>query len=1204
MQKRGTLKPLTNIEELIDRDFIEINRQIGQGQLKKARKLCEALFKLHPEHPRVLHAIAMLRYRTGGGRQETEQLLCRAIQLKPKFADAHYSLGIVLYNAILLDEAAEQFRKALEYEPDHYKAMTSLATLLITKEQIQEAQNLCEKALVLNPQYAQIYQNVGSIMQVCGKSEEAISYFIKCLKIKKLDSADSSLLFAMNLVPAFSQKDIFEESARWGRRFSSHFIRKIYVHLNSRQPGRRMRIGYISGDFKMHPVTFHLKPVLAAHNKHNVEIFLYNSFPHADQLTEELAGYADVYRDISSMSVDKAKTLIRKDGIDILVDLAGHTGFNRLGLFVQRAAPVQVSWLGYFNTTGLTSIDYLISDPITIPPSEDAYFTEQIFRLPNCRFCYQPMHNVPAIAVLPALRNGYLTFGSFNNIQKITSDVVALWSRLLLLIPNSRIVLKSKYFKDAVFVGNFLHKFSSRGVATNRIELRPKSSYTDMMAEYGDIDLALDTFPYNGGATTCEALWMGVPVVTLEGGTPISRQSKAFLYTIGYADWVASTADEYLKIIQRLTGNLNALQLIRAGLRQRMSDSPLCDGITFTQHLETAYRQMWQRWCAEATPIKSFRQFSTDELCAAGYNYLEDGDEHKAIELFNRTLRRNPGHVHALNGLGKSFEKNGDFLSAIKTFRKAIRHDLSHFDSYFNLGYLYLNSAKFKEARKEFLRALALDPDHIETLINLGITNRYLGRLNEAQQYYKMVLDNRPNQVGALGHLAFVLGDQGDIPGAIEKLRKALELEPNNLEILSGLISFMLYDIDTQQKDIFELGKRIGSVFDQNISSIPILQLSFETRDHLRVGFVSPDFNHHPVGLLLVAFFREYDPRRLSLYCYSNRLKPDPLTEWYRNSATSFRDITKMSDVEAANLIQIDKIDILVDLSGHTSRHRMQIFSQRPALVQASWMGFGHTTGLKSIDYIIADEDFIRPQDEQWFSEKVVRLPNNRFCFVPPAPCPEVVDPPLYDNGYITFGSFNNAMKISEKVVAVWAQILLSVPRSRLILKYKAFGDVSVRKRYQDLFVKHGVSRSRIEFRKPSIPFLMMAEYGDIDIALDPFPFTGGMTSLYSLWMGVPIVTLSGEMPISRQTESFLKLVELSDLVASSEEEYIKHAINLSQTPEKLCEIRSSLRDTMFASPLCDAKGYAASLENIFFEMWRKKIENIQKDQGASFDGQ
>ena len=1193
---------ITCTEDHIEQEFKEINRLTDRGQLKKALKLCEALFEIYPEHPRVLHGVGMLRYRTGEDRKEAEQLIYRAIELKPDFADAYHSRGVMFHNAVLQKEAEELFRKVLDYEPDHYKAMTSLATVLITQDQAPEALSLCNKALKLNPDYAPIYHNLGNIMQGFGQAEEAVKYLKKSLAITKQDSAYSCLLFVMNLIPSFSQQDIYNESSRWGRRHLKNAL-KHQQHLNSRHPERRIRIGYVSGDLKMHPVTFHFKPVLTSHNKRHVEIFLYNSFPHADELTEELAECADVYRDISALSDEKSETLIRQDGIDILVDLAGHTGFHRLGLFSRKAAPIQVTWLGYFNTTGLASIDYIISDPITIPPDHDRYFTEQVFRLPDCRFCYQPIANAPPISATPALRNGHLTFGSFNNIHKITPQVIAVWSRLLLSIPDSRLILKSKSFKNETVTEDFIAKFVRHGVKTDSIELRLNSPYTDMLSEYCDIDIALDTFPYNGGATTCEALWMGVPVVSLAGGTPISRQSKAFLFTIGYPEWVATTADEYVEIISRLTSDINLLQSIRTGLRQKMADSPLCDGNKFTVHLETAYRQMWQRWCSDVALPVTFRRFSTDELCAAGVNYLKDGEVQSAFDMFNRVLRRNSRHLQALNGLAKVYQNNGDYSSATKTFRRAIRKDPTHFYSYFNLGFMLLNSAKFKEARTEFLHALECDPDHVETFINLCICSRLLSRLEEAQRYAEKALDLSPDHATALGSLAFVLGDQGNIAGALEMLNKALELEPESLVVLTGIIPFHFYDTGTRQKEILELSKRIGFVISKTCYPESVVQRSYESKEHLRIGFVSPDFCYHPVGQLLVALFKEFDPERLSLYCYSNGLIPDPWTEWYQSRATAWRSIVKTSDRDAAELISHDRIDILVDLSGHTIGNRLPIFGLYPAPIQVSWIGYGHTTGMDSIDYIIADDDFIRPQDEQWFSEQVMRLPHSRFCFVPPAPSPEVVEPPFLDNKYITFGSFNNPMKLSEQVVAAWARILLSVPRSRLILKYKAYKDMTVRNRYYNLFAKHGVVSSRIEFRKNSIPFLMMAEYGEIDIALDPFPFTGGMTSLISLWMGVPVVTMSGELPVSRQTESFLKLVGLKDLVAFNEEKYIATVINLAQNPEKLCEIRSTLRDTMATSPLCDAKAHAVEVEHAFFEMWRMKMESTQKHPEVSSDG-
>jgi len=1177
-------------DKYIDEQFLQINSLTNRGKLSKALDLCADLFKHYPDHPRVLHGFGLLNYRTGDI-QEGEQLIRKSIQLKPDFSDAHHNLGIIFWSTLRLDEAEEQFRMVLEYDPDNDKALSFLASILITKDQNAEAERICARVKQLNPFNSQNYLNYGNLMLAYGRPDEAADNFQAGLNIQRSDALHSSYLFAMNLLPRFNQKDIFEESENWCRPLlkSGGLNKKCF--LNNPEPGRKLRIGYVSGDFKLHPVTYYLKPVLANHNKNCFEIYLYNTFPMSDDVTESLVVFADVVRDISSISDLRAEALVRNDGIDILVDLAGHTGFNRLGLFARKPAPVQVTWLGYFNTTGLNTIDYLISDPITIPDGEECSFSEKVYKLPDCRFCYLPMPYTPRVAVLPALRNGYVTFGSFNGIHKITSDVVRLWAEVLNAVQNSKILLKSKSFQDEEVKKDFVRKFASHGISSDRIIFRALSAHFVMLQEYGDIDIALDTFPYNGGATTCEALWMGVPVVTLEGQTPISRQSKAFLHTIGCQEWVASSPESYVEIASLLASDRKSLSEKRSNLRQLMANSPLCDSAMFTLHLENAYRHMWQTWCADAATINSFRTYSIDELCAAGLNSMKDNDANRAAIFFRCILNRKPDHYEAINGMGSALEKMCQFEKAAGMYARGIRRNPQAVDSYLNAGLLQSKLAHFRKASKLFLKVLELDPENLRALINLSISDRMQERIRSSEENCAKAVALAPGNVNALGNLALAQALKGDIPSALDTLKRALEVEPGNQEILSVLMSFMFYDCNAKQSDIFEISRRIADVMDIDAHSAGNSSMLPEERQHLRIGFVSPDFCHHPVGILLVSFFREYNPERFSLFCYSNGLKSDPLTEWYKNSSKGWRDITNISNMEAAELIRKDEIDILVDLSGHTTRNRLQIFCHRPAPIQATWMGYGHTTGLDSMDFIIADDDFIQPDDEKWFSEQVMRLPHNRFCYIAPTPYPEVVEPPCLDNGFITFGSFNNTMKISEQVVGAWARIMMQVPNSRLILKYSTFKDASVRNRYRDFFAQHGVSRRRIEFREFSNPYLMLAEYGDVDIVLDPFPFTGGMTSLNALWMGVPIITLTGELPINRQTKSFLDLVGLHDLVASGVDDYVASAVALASDHARLAEIRESLRQRMQASPLCDAKRFALSVEELFCTMYQLKLK-------------
>ena len=356
----------------------------------------------------------------------------------------------------------------------------------------------------------------------------------------------------------------------------------------------------------------------------------------------------------------------------------------------------------------------------------------------------------------------------------------------------------------------------------------------------------------------------------------------------------------------------------------------------------------------------------------------------------------------------------------------------------------------------------------------------------------------------------------------------------------------------------------------------------------LRVGYVSSDFCQHTVGIFFKEILRSHNKERIEAYTYSSGSVTDWFTEIIQ-AHSNFRQVSHLSNAELAQLIENDHIDVLIDLSGHTAGSRLSMFAHRPAPIMLSWLGYFATTGLEYMDAVLLDRWHCSDSVSEQFIEPIAHLSQGRLCFYPAFPAPLLQEPPSIKNGFITFGSFNNPMKISEQVVAVWAKLLLRVPRSRLILKYYSFGDSSVRKRYFDLFSKYGVAQSRIKFRKHMIPFLMMAEYGEIDISLDPFPFTGGMTSLFSLWMGVPIISLAGELPISRQTKSFLDLVGLNDLVAYTYDEYVSKAVALANDPQRLTEIRESLRQKMLESPLCDAKKYASDVCDLFFKMWDDK---------------
>lgn len=1186
-------------DEIIEKEFRVINRLADRGDLLDARGRCELLYKKYPRYPRVMHGLGLLRYRTGDFK-DGEKLIRAAIKKHPDFAGAYDSLGRILFYSLNLEESERQYRKLLELEPDNLKAMESLAKVLASKQCNKEALEICDKILSINLKSSSAYGTYGHVMMSYGRTNEGLTYFRKSIELEKNLSTHSAILFLLNLMNNITQRKIYEESVCWAETYTKRFTKMARKHFNFPAPLRKLRIGYVSGDFRMHPVGYHLRPVLANHDKSRFDIFLYNAFPNCDAMTEEFAGHAVCYRDISLQPDEKVESLIRDDGIDILVDLAGHTGFNRLALFARRPAPVQVSWIGYFNTTGMSAMDYFISDPVTTPESDDEYFAEKIIRLPDIRFCYEPQPYSPCVAELPFKRNGYITFGSFNAIHKMIPDLLELWSKVLFAVPNSRLLLKSKSFKEDRVKEDFVARFAALGIPSDRLELRISSTHEQMLAEYGDMDISLDTFPYNGGATTCESLWMGVPVITLSYDTPIGRQTKAYLNTIGRQEWAASTKEEFLDIAVNLASDIDKLSAIRSSLRETMADSPICNGPVFTRHLESTYQNIWAKWCSnEPSPTNhlpySTRPFDTDELSAIGFNYIKDHQPFLAEHAFRRVLKRNNSHIRGLNGLAVAYEAMRQPARALRYFKRALRLKQDDSETCYNLGCFYIDQRKYRKAVKLLTTAVKNKPGHISAWLNLGVACNLLGNTEAASDAFRKVLVLEPENLIARRQLAWVLASRGDVSLALKEIKKVFIKRPDEVESLCLYLHLLSYPENSTQKELYNVSLKVGKHFSSlKAHSLPIdIPDNQYKKSKLRIGFVSNDFIAHPIGLLLMPLFMAYNRENLEFYCYNNGLAKDHLTHFFHANSAGWREIADLNDEEILSVIRNDRIDILIELNGYTHRHRLQLFALRPAPVQVSWIGYWHTTGVPEIDYFIADDVLVLPEDEKWFSEKVIRLPDNRFCYVPINPCPEIVESPCTQNGYVTFACFGNPVKITDSAVRLWAKILKSVPGSRLVLKFKSYADKSIRNRYIEMFRGYGVPSSRLEFRTGSSLYMMMVELGDVDICLDTFPFSGGMTSLHSLWMGVPVVTLAGNMPVSRQTESFLKYVELSDLVAHDEEYYTQIAIRLANSLDRLTSLRINLREKMLLSPLCDVEQYARNVERLLFKIWDDRELNF-----------
>jgi predicted O-linked N-acetylglucosamine transferase (SPINDLY family) len=572
------------------------------GRLAEAEPLYRQVLAAAPHHADSLQLLGVLSYQTGRA-EAAVALIGQAIQIISDNPAYLNNLGTALQAQGKLDDAIGRFTEALRLKPDYPNALNNLGNALQAQGKLDDAIGRYTEALRLKPDHPDALNNLGTALQAQGKLDDAIARYTEALRLKPdYRGALSHLLFALNYADTLTPDSLFAEHARLGAQFDA-MSSPGDMSIRHSDRGQRLRIGYVSPDFRKHSVAYFLEPLLRAHNKNAVEVFCYAEVLRPDVVTERFKSLADGWLSTVGMSAENLSRRIREDGIDILVDLAGHTGGNRLSVFTCKSAPVQVTWLGYPNTTGLRSIDYRLVDAVTDPEGEaDALAVETLVRLTDGFLCYGPPDEAPKPAPLPCANGAAITFGSFNNPAKLSAMTLDAWAAILRQLPNARLLLKP--FADQVTRELFLDRFAQRGIATKRIELMAwVPDITSHLSAYQQIDISLDPFPYNGATTTCEALWMGVPVVTLSGDRHAGRVGASILRRLNLDELVARDAKEYVQIAVNLADQRDRLADLRRSLRPRMAASPLCDPPAFARYIEAAYRRMWEIWCAGKPPM-------------------------------------------------------------------------------------------------------------------------------------------------------------------------------------------------------------------------------------------------------------------------------------------------------------------------------------------------------------------------------------------------------------------------------------------------------------------------------------------------------------------------------------------------------------------------------------------------------------------------
>lgn len=579
----------------------QVNLLIRQRRPDRAEAVLRQALRSHPHEAVLLHQLALALARQNRPAEALGPAF-DAVELAPGNPGAINTLASLLHMSRRLYQAELWARKGLAIDERQAPLHNTLGTLLSEQHRIEEACAEFRRALELQPDRYDSQLNLARLLARLGRPDEALVYMRRVAELRP-DDLEMQAGYAFDL--NYSDQARPDEVVEAHRRLDALYARGAggpAVFANPRDPERRLRVAYLSADCRGHSVSYFFEPIAERHDRERFEVFIYSGTEEGDAVTERLKSYPVAWRETREISDAGLVDLARRDAIDIAVDLSGLTIGNRLSAMARRLAPVQITYLGYPNTTGLRAMDWRIVDAITDPPGSERLMTERPLRIPGCFLCYRPPAGAPPVAELPALQSGRVCFGSFNNLAKTSPTAVSMWSEVLKRIPDSRLVLRAKVLSASIAGSHLRGRFEREGVDPARIELVDYlPGHSDHMALYRRVDIALDTYPYHGTTTTCEAMWMGVPTVTLRGQVHAARVGASLLSAVGHPELIAGDRAEFVEIAAGLARDLPALAAMRAGLRPTMAASVLCDQGRFIGVFEEALRSAWRAWCAEGS---------------------------------------------------------------------------------------------------------------------------------------------------------------------------------------------------------------------------------------------------------------------------------------------------------------------------------------------------------------------------------------------------------------------------------------------------------------------------------------------------------------------------------------------------------------------------------------------------------------------------
>jgi protein O-GlcNAc transferase len=1472
MQKAAALSPN---DALVHNNLGNIHNKTGH--LVEAEASLRRALEINPAYADA-HCNLGSTLQDQGRLIDAEASFCRALEIMPEMAGAHYNLGNTLKKLMRLSDAVASYRRALQIKPDHVSALCNLGSTLYDLGRLNEAEqsyrsaikidpdnadahyNLgitlndlfrleeavqeSRHALQIRPDLAQAYNSLGCILQKRGQHDEAVANFRRAIELKPDYSiAHSNLIFVSDLLGNSDALSMHEERKRWDAAHAAR-LNPHLRHTNLPDPDRRLRIAYVSADFRGHSAAKAFGCMLTGYDRSQFDVYAYSNYKGFDDShTELFKQNASCWRNIAGLSDDVVAEMIREDQIDILVDLSGHSAGNRLLVFARKPAPIQITAWGYAAGTGMSAMDVFFADPVMVPLQDQQYFTEEVRYLP-CVVGAFFKDKFPELNELPALSGGIVTFGSLNRMAKGTAQTYNTWAKVLLAVPDSRLLLKAAELDDETTRESVIACFTRAGVAAHRIVMLGASFWYEHMQAYHQIDIALDPFPQGGGVTSLEGLMMGVPLVTLRSPVFVGRVSASIMTALGLTDWIAETEETYIALAKQKASDLQSLALLRRQLRGIFTSSAI--GKSYAKAVEQEFRKLWNEWCARAskqhqgsdTAEQSFQQavvchragqlqaaeelyhtvlltlpdhpeanhnlgilavqservadalpyfiaalnadpecrqywlsyidalleanqpedarevlvlarqhglqgnevdiFETrlaesslpynqpqevasssampDQLSGNSVNcnmkkpnqseinvlvsqyskgsYTEaassaqsmvrrypeygfgwmllgmvfkqtgrkqeglaamqksvallpmDADAHnnlgislkdmgrlseaeasylRALALkpdmaeayynlgntlkdmyrlmdaeasFQKALQLKPDNVQVLSNLGAILQELGRLEEAEARCRQAIQINPEYAEVHYNLGITLHQMGRAEDAEASYRQALRINPDQAEVLYNLGITLKEMGRLSEAEASYRQALRINPDYAEAYTNLGGVLQKSGLLVEALTCFRRALEIKPACAMTHSNLI-FTLDMMDGSDPALLHLERqRWDAAHAAHFYQQRAYHNTTEPERRLRIAYVSSDFRAHSASKVFGSMLTRFACAQFDVFIYNNfKGKDDRIAALFKQNVTVWRDIANLSDDAVAEMIREDRIDILVDLSGHSAGNRLLVFARKPAPIQITAWGYAEGTGMRAMDVFFADPVIVPLQDQQYFTEQIRYLPCMVGSFFT-EPFPEVNELPALSEGGVTFGSLNRLAKISAAAFDAWAKILLAVPHSRLIIKTAELNDAFVRERIAARFA--GVAADRIILLGKTSWYEHMQVNNQIDIALDPFPQGGGLTSLEGLMMGVPMVTFRSPAFIGRASASIMTTLGLTDWIAETEEAYIALAMQKANDLQSLALLRRQLRGIFTSSVIGNPEAYATAVEQEYRKLWHEWCARAAKRRQAS----